>query len=118
MLYSRPRSVIDKNNNLSSAKSLTTYDLYKNPGYAFEINDLVKFRLLRGYKLKTSTYYDNRKKGIVEKSKNKNLNRTITGTIINYKPNKLSDLEIELIRKDGYEIILKLSQCKYLKILS
>lgn len=118
MLNSRPRSVIDKNN-LSSAKSLTTYDLYKRPGYAFEVNDLVKFKLLRGYELiMYGVGYESSKRGIVEKSKNKNLNKTITGTIIDYEPGKLSDLEIELIRRDGCEIKLKLSQCKNLKIMS
>ena len=97
---------------------LITYDLYKKPGYAFEINDLVKFKLLKGYQLKTSILYNDYRRGIIKKSKNKNLNQTITGMIVSYKPDKLSDLEIELIRNDGCEIILKLSQCKDLEILS
>lgn len=103
------------------SKYLTTYDLHKRPGYAFDIHDMVKFNLLRGYELKMHELYDNSgKRGIVEKSKNKNSNQTIIGTITNYKPwvSKLGDLEIELIREDGCEILLKLSQCKDLKILS
>ena len=101
---------------------LTTYDLYKRPGYSFEIDDLVKFKLLRRYRL--NIFYDDSKRGVVKKSNtlkginNKNLNQTITGTVINYKPNKISDLEIELIGEEGCEIILKLSQCKDLEIIS
>lgn len=94
---------------------LKTYDLYKRPGYRFEINDLVEFKLSEDYKLKR--FYGYSKRGRVEKSKNKNPNQTITGRIINYKPEKLRDLEIELIINNGHEISLKLSQCEDLKIL-
>lgn len=96
---------------------LTTYDLYKRPGYQFDVHDLVKFKLLKGYRLRESRVYNDYKRGIFEKSKNSNSNETITGRITDYKPNKLRDLEIELIRNDGYEILLKLSQCENLKIL-
>lgn len=118
---------------IRSVQTLTTYDLYERPGYSFEIHDLVKFKLLKEYKLRI--FNDDFKRGIVEKSANKNSNQskfrknsysfvnrslpneTITGTIMDYTPCERNDLEIELIRNDGYEISLKLSQCKDLRIL-
>ncbi|MDP2672715.1 MAG: hypothetical protein Q8O84_02800 [Nanoarchaeota archaeon] len=97
---------------------LTTYDLYKRPGYNFEVNNLVKFKLLKGYRLRMYHTPDICKKGVIVKSDNKNSNETITGTIVDYNLCKLRDLEIKLIREDRGEIKLKLSQCKALKILS
>lgn len=94
---------------------LKTYDLYKRPGYQFDVNDLVKFKLSKEYKLRT--HQGDFKIGIVEKSNNKNSNQVITGTIRDYTPCERNDLEIELIRNDGYEISLKLSQCEDLRIL-
>ncbi len=94
---------------------LTTYNLYKKQGYQFEINDLVKFKLSKEYKLRT--YQGDFKIGIVEKSSNKNSSQVITGAIMDYTPCERNDLEIELIRNDGYEISLKLSQCEDLRIL-
>ena len=97
---------------------LTTYDLYKRPEYNFKLNDLVEFKLLKGYKLRMHHTPEIYKRGVIEKSYNKNSNEKITGTIVDYNISKLRDLEIKLIREDRCEIKLKLSQCKDLKIIS
>ncbi|MBI2056828.1 hypothetical protein HYT91_01085 [Candidatus Pacearchaeota archaeon] len=97
---------------------LTTYDLYKRQEYNFKLNDLVEFKLLKGYKLRMHHTPNNYKKGIIAKSNNKNPDKKVTGTIVDYNLSKLRDLEIKLIREDRCEIKLKLSQCKDLKILS
>ena len=117
---------------------LTTYDLYKRPGYDFKLNDLVEFKLLKGYKLRMHHTPEICKRGVIAKAYNKNSNKskfrknfhsfkfqeknsneTIIGTVVDYYIiSKLKDLEIKLIREDRCEIKLKLSQCKDLKILS
>ncbi|KHO55034.1 MAG: hypothetical protein QT10_C0007G0020 [archaeon GW2011_AR19] len=98
---------------------LTTYDLYKRPEYHFELNDLVEFKLLKGYKLRIHHTPKIYKRGVIAKAYNKNSNEKIIGTVVDYYPiSKLKDLEIKLIREDRCEIKLKLSQCKDLKIIS
>jgi len=92
---------------------LTTKDLYTKPGYGIDIDSVVKFKLLRGLELKTIELFKSR---VIGKSKNPNSNRTVALTITDYKPYKSGDLEIEGVMSDGYNIMLRLSQCRDLKI--
>ena len=93
---------------------LTTTDLYERPGYGIDVGDKVRFELSRGLELRTSEEFKSR---IVERSQNPNSNRTVTGTITNYKPWKPGDLEIEGVMSDGYKFRLKLNQCYDLRVL-
>nr|MBI4156569.1 hypothetical protein [Candidatus Woesearchaeota archaeon] len=93
---------------------LTTYDLYERPGYGIDVGDKVRFELLRGLELRTHEEFKSR---IVARSQNPNSNRTVTGTIKDYKPWKPSDLEIEGTMSDGYQFRLRLNQCRDLRIL-
>ena len=55
---------------------LTTYDLYEKPGYAFETNDLVEFKLLKGYKLRMHHTPKICKREVIAKAYNKNSNKS------------------------------------------
>ena len=93
---------------------LTTTDLYTRRGYGIDVGDMIRFELLRGLELRTSEEF---KSLIVERSQNPNSNRTVTGTITNYKPWKPGDLEIEGIMSNGYSFMLRLNQCRDLRVL-
>ena len=54
----------------------TTQDLYKRPGHHFELNDLVEFKLLKGYKLRMHRTPAIYKRGVIIKSYNKNSNKS------------------------------------------
>ena len=97
---------------------LTTTDLYQRPGYGIDFEDLVRFRLCRGLEAEVSKIFQPLKIKVIQKSQNPNSNRSITGTIRNYRPTKPGDLDIEGVTEDGYIFNLRLNQCRDLKILS
>jgi len=98
---------------------LTTRDLYERHGYCIDVGDRVRFKLLRGWGLRTTDeeYWVSSESKIVQKLKNPNSNRTVTGTIVHYQPWGIDDLEIDVKMRDGYVAILKLHQCHDLRVL-
>jgi hypothetical protein len=97
---------------------LTTTDLYERHGYGIDVGDNVRFELLRGLELREFEEFKSR--NVVRSQNpnpNPNPNRTVTGRITIYKTWKPGDLEIEGIMSDGYTFMLKLNQCRDLRIL-
>ncbi len=95
---------------------LRTEDLECRFGYGFYVGDKVRFILSRGLELRTSIF-DSLKVKYVEKSKNPDANRRVTGVITDYRQLVPGDLDIIGIMEDGYTFELRLNQCRDLKIL-